>query len=297
MSKQRPKAYRWLYRLSPAPPKWEYQDYIAAYLQDHDEQYLAWFLHYYEWALQKKAEDAEAHYFMPGHAEDIKQVYVAGLLKALEAYDIERGVPFLVFKEYYLENELQEYIRTMRTGYTAKSPAEHRKLRRAMATWDKYRRGTDTKTIETVAGELGETIAETRDILRAALVNENRFEPVYNETDSDDENVIEDIFVDTNSDVHATLMRRDLHRKLWEAYDALSYTERLMLSQHLGFCFDCHSVFYIDHDDLDAYGEPKKKRIKPMPYTDIATAHGLSSAATPKRKIEKALGKLREAIN
>jgi len=32
-----------------------------------------------------------------------------------------------------------------------------------------------------------------------------------------------------------------------------------------------------------------------LPRTDIATAHGLSSAATPKRKIEKALGKMREA--
>jgi len=33
-----------------------------------------------------------------------------------------------------------------------------------------------------------------------------------------------------------------------------------------------------------------------MPYTDIATPHGLSSAVTPKRKIEKVLGKLREAV-
>ena len=51
-----------------------------------------------------------------------------------------------------------------------------------------------------------------------------------------------------------------------------------------------------DHDDLDEYGDPKKKPIKPMMYTDIATDHEYSSANTAHKKCEKALAKLKEAI-
>lgn len=33
------------YALVPAPPKWELQEYIAAYLKEKDDKYLAWFLY------------------------------------------------------------------------------------------------------------------------------------------------------------------------------------------------------------------------------------------------------------
>ena len=36
------------YALVPAPPKWELQEYIAAFFKENDNKYLAWFLHYYE---------------------------------------------------------------------------------------------------------------------------------------------------------------------------------------------------------------------------------------------------------
>ena len=56
--------------------------------------------------------------------------------------------------------------------------------------------------------------------------------------------------------------------------EKLERAERKMLSQRCGFCFECHSVFYMDYyDDLDEYSEPKKKLGKPMMYTDIATDH------------------------
>ena len=87
-----------------------------------------------------------------------------------------------------------------------------------------------------------------------------------------------------------------LYNRLWDAYDRLEFTERMMLAQRLGFCFECHSTFYMDHNDLDEYGEPKKKPIKPMMYTDIATDHEYSSANTAHKKCEKALMKLKEAI-
>ncbi len=38
------------------------------------------------------------------------------------------------------------------------------------------------------------------------------------------------------------------------------YTERKMLAQRYGFCEDCHSVFYMDTEDLDEYGCQKRNR-------------------------------------
>ena len=64
----------------------------------------------------------------------------------------------------------------------------------------------------------------------------------------------------------------------------------------LGFCFECYSTFYMYHDYLDEHDDLKKKSIKPMMYTDIATDHEYSSANTAHKKCEKALKKLREAL-
>lgn len=91
-------------------------------------------------------------------------------------------------------------------------------------------------------------------------------------------------------------MKKELYTRLWEAYEKLEYTERKMLSQRLVFCFECHIVFCMDYDDLDEYGELKKKPIKPMMYTDIATDHEYSSANTAHNKCQKALNKLRKTI-
>lgn len=33
-------------------------------------------------------------------------------------------------------------------------------------------------------------------------------------------------------------MKGELYARLWDAYDKLEYTERMMLAQRLGFCFN-----------------------------------------------------------
>ena len=80
------------------------------------------------------------------------------------------------------------------------------------------------------------------------------------------------------------------------AFEKLNYRERAMVSAHLGFCKECYSTHYYDENDLDENDNPKKKPIKPMMYTDIATDHEYSSANTAHNKFEKALEKLRKAI-
>lgn len=285
-----------MYQLKPAPPKLNLQEYIVTYLKEKDNRYLAWFLHYYENTLNNNVQEYMRKLFMPEHFADMKQAYIAGLLKALKNYDIKQGAPFTSFKERYAEREILDYVRSMRTGFTAQSIAEYAKLRKAMAIWDKYERDYSDETLIKVADELEETVENTKEILLGGLLNENRVDLYQQYTDDDGEESTEEAHFDSSSDTYMLFMKKELYTRLWEAYEKLEYTERRMLSQRCGFCFECHSVFYMDYDDLDEYGEPKKKPIKPMMYTDIATDHEYSSANTAHNKCEKALGKLRAAI-
>lgn len=285
-----------MYRIVPAPPKWDLQEYIVTYLKEKDNCYFAWFLHYYEKTLNNNVQGYMRKLFMPEHFADMKQAYIAGLLKALTNYDIEQGAPFTSFKERYVEREILDYVRSMRTGFTAQSIAEYTKLRKAMAVWDKYDRSYADAVLETVAAELSETVEDTKEILLGGLLNENRVDLYQQYAEDDEAESTEEAHPDTTSDTYTLYMKGELYARLWDAYDKLEYTERMMLAQRLGFCFDCHSTFYMDYDDLDEYGDPKKKSIKPMMYTDIATDHEYSSANTAHNKCEKALDKIRKAI-
>ena len=119
--------------MEQAPPKFaNYQEYIDKYFEENDEIYLRWFLHYYEKVLNTKARGFVNEYAMYGHFLDLKQVYVIGMVNALQQYDISRGVPFLSFKEFYAMNAVHAYIRSMRTGYTSQSSYADAQLRTVM---------------------------------------------------------------------------------------------------------------------------------------------------------------------
>ncbi len=271
------------YALTPVPPRWELQEYIAAYIQEQDEKYFAWFLHYYENTLNRNVRKLMGQFFMPEHFSDIKQACVIGMLKALRHYDISAGVPFVIYKERYAKREVMDYFRSSRTGFTAQSLAEFAKLRKAMAIWDKYDRNYTDETLAKIAEEMQQSMENIRDILRGGLLNENRADMYHRYIDSDGEEAEEEILEDKGSETSRLYFRWELYGKLWEAFDKLEYEERTMLSQRFGFCPECHSIYYLDDADLDESGRPKKKPIPQMLYTDIATDHGYSSANTAKR--------------
>lgn len=84
---------------------------------------------------------------MQGHFADLKQAYIFGIYKALQKYDISTGVPFLIFKEFYVKNEIDAYISTMRQGYLVHSVDEYRSLKKTMALYAKYECKFDEETI------------------------------------------------------------------------------------------------------------------------------------------------------
>lgn len=143
------------YQLKPAPPKMPPQEYIEKYLAEKDEKYFSWYLHYNEKYINEKVKGYVQEYAMQGHFMDMKSAYIFGLLQALHNYDPEKGASFNFFQAYYTKKAIDDYIRTMRTGYTIPSGDEYVLLRKAMALYAKYDYKSDDATINQIALEIG----------------------------------------------------------------------------------------------------------------------------------------------
>ena len=204
-------------------------------------------------------------------------------------YDISIS-PFLPYAQRYMEREVHSYIRTMRTGYSIQSEFEYARLRKAMAIYKDLGGEFTEETISQVAMQISESYEKTKSIIKGGILTENYTDVQSN--DEDDEQTIDFLLPDSSLNPENIYFKLELYDKLYEAYDSLEYTEKIMLAQHLGFCPECFSTRYADKTDLDETGKPKEKPIKPLPYTDIATDHGFSDASTAKRVCRTAIKKI-----
>lgn len=282
-----------IYRITPPPPEWDLQEYIRQYIQTGDDNYFYWFLHYYEPSLNEKAKFFRNKYSMEEHFADIKQSLVTGLCKALMKYDISIA-PFLPYAQRYMEREAHTYIRTMRTGYSVQSEFEYARLRKVMDIFNHSGGEFTEETISQVAAQIGESYEKTKSIIEGGILTENYTDVQSN--DEDDAGTTDFLLPDSSLNHESIHFKQELYDKLYEAYDSLGYTEKIMLAQRLGFCPECFSTRYADKNDLDENCKPKEKPIKPLPYTDIATDHGFSNAGTAKRTCETAISIIKKLI-
>ena len=285
-----------LYTLNPAPPKkCDLQEYIVLYFSEKDETYFSWFLHYYERTVNDKAIGIVQDYAMYGHFLDIKQVYIMGMYKALTEYDLSRNVPFVVFKEYSAMREVHEYIRTMR-GLTIQSNDEYLRLRKVMRLYREYGEKTDDATIQRIADKLGEKTKLIKELIAAGVRNTQVVDFYRKYADEDGEESREEIAADGTSETENLFFKIERAEKVMEAFESLNYRERRVVSAHLGFCMKCYSTDYYDKDDLDEYGEPKKKFRPKEAFIDIALDHGLASPDTADKTYRRALQKIKEKL-
>lgn len=282
-----------MYRITPPPPKWELQEYIRLFVETGNDKYFYWFLHYYEPQMNYLAKEYRKTYKMEEHFADIKQAMAYGLCKALVNYDISKS-PFFPYANRYMEREAHNYIRTMRTGYSVQSEFEYARLRKVMDIFNHSGGEFTEETISQVAAQIGESYEKTKSIIEGGILTENYVDVQSN--DEDDEQTTGFLLPDSSLNPENIYFKQELYDKLYEAYDSLEYTEKIMLAQHLGFCPECFSNHYADKTDLGENGKPKEKPIKPLPYTDIATDHGFSDADTAKRVCRTAFKKIKFLI-
>ena len=177
------------YRLSPAPPKKDLQEYIDLYLAEKEKQYLSWFFHYYEPILNTTVMGIVQRYSMFGHFLDLKEACILGILRAIETYDPQSKVPFITYKTRIMWEEIHNYIRTMRTGFTVQSKHEYRNLRNIMRLYTLCQNKSDPQTIQKIAQEVGLSEKTTKEILRSGLHNLQFIDFYRSYTDEETEEV------------------------------------------------------------------------------------------------------------
>ena len=277
-----------IYRLTPAPLREnDLQKYILNYLAQKEDKYISWFLHYYERTLNEKAMAIVQDYAMYGHFLDIKQAYVIGMLKALEDYDPERGVPFIIYKEYAAMREVHEYIRSMRTGFTIQSYDEYLRLRKAMRLYRELGNKCDDATLEKIAEAIGTSKEDAAEIIRCGIQNMQFVEYYRQYADEDSEESREEVAHDSSSEPDKIFFNLERTEAVMTAFENLNYRERAMVSAHLGFCMECYATHYYDKDDLDEDGKPTRKPITEEAFVDIAIDHGLASPDTADKTYRK----------
>ena len=287
----------YIYRLTPAPPKENnLQKYILNYLARKEDKYISWFLHYYERTLNQKSMAIVQDYAMYGHFLDIKQAYVIGILKALQDYDISRGVQFIVYKEYAAMREVHEYIRTMRTGFTVQSNDEYLRLRKAMRLHREFGSKNDDATIEKIAEAIGTSKEDAAEIIRCGMQNMQFVDYYRQYADEDSEESREEVAHDGSSEPDKIFFNLERIEAIMTAFEKLNYRERAMISAHLGFCMECYAAHFYDKDDLDEDGRPIRKPIPEEAFIDIAIDHGLASPDTADKTYRKALGKMKKEL-
>lgn len=285
-----------IYTLNPVPPKKrDLQEYIVLYLTENNETYFSWFLHYYERIVNDKAISIVQDYAMYGHFFDIKQAYITGMFKALQEYDLSRNVPFVVYKEYVAMREVHDYIRTMR-GLTVQSSDEYLRLRKVMRLYREYGQRTDDATIQSIVAELQEKPELIKELITAGIRNTQFIDFYRQYADEDSEESREEIAADGTSETEKLFFKMNRAEKVMEAFESLNYREKRMVSAHLGFCMECYATHYYDKDDLDEYGNPKRKPVPKEAFIDIALDHGLASPDTADKTYRRALSKMKEKL-
>ena len=227
----------YIYRLSPAPPKKDdFQEYIDLYFAENDEKYLMWFLHYYEPVLNDTVTDIVQRYAMYGHFADIKQECVSGIYKALKSYNKSKDGQFITYKVRIMWNEVHNYIRTMRTGFSGSSQTTYRNLRKIMHLY--YRYGSSNEAISKITEEVKRSEQYVSEIITAGLESTNIVD-FYRKYADEDDDTQDDVTTDYTTEPLGILMRIELHKLLKEAFTKLGYREREMIYSHLGLCPEC----------------------------------------------------------
>ena len=260
------------------------QSFIELYLETGDETHFAHFLHYYEPALNDMAIGYVQDFAMTGHFADIKSACVFGLLQALQGYKKEKG-PFVPYARYEIKRAVDDYIRTMRTGFTVPTDKEYYLLRTAMRLYAEHDYKTDDETVAMIAKKIHRRPERVREMLRGGLQNMQFTDFYLTYEDVDGEEGAEDVTCDRSSEPGAMFFRNEQAADLYEAFQSLDYRERDMLSKHLGFCPECFST-------IDKGGKPLEK----WTYADLMLQYGFSSPDTVEKACKKALEKMKASF-
>lgn len=291
LEQQRYLLERRMYHLDPAPPKLPTQEYIVRYLTEKKDKYLAWYLLDQEPALNKLAQAACERYAMTEHFADFKQAAVCGILAALQKYDPAVGAPFVALQKRYIQDGIDDYIRTAQSGVITMTADTYPILRRIIAIYHLNGDDCSDDSVQRIADEVAMDAKSVRKYIAIGTLNERRVD-FYWQYDENGEETAEDISVDTTSQPDKLYFRAVLYDALHQAYDSLTYREQRTVAKHLGFCDTCWSV----RKAALLNGEIEYKTIKPMTFEEISHSASRRSDKASERTYNNALEKMRKTL-
>lgn len=270
-----------MYRITPAPPREsDLQRYIDRYLAEKDKKYFDWFLHYYERTINEKVTEIVRNYAMAEHFSDVKQAYAMGMWSALQTYDPNRGLPFIVYMKRTAMRAVHDYLRTAKAQFSIPNVDEYRLLRKVMRLYAEQGNKYDEDALRLIAGQEGISEKTVREVILAGLRNTQFVEYYRTYADEDSEETREEIASDSTSETETLFFRLERAEAVMAAFESLDYRERAVVSAHLGFCMECYST-----------------KDKGEPFIDIAIDHGLSSPDTADKIYRRALRKMKENLD
>ena len=89
--------------------------------------------------------------------------------------------------------------------------------------------------------------------------------------DEDGEKGAEDVTVDSTTEPSQMFYHERRLKILYEAFDDLEYRERSIVAEHLGFCENCWSPYYIEIIN----GRKVKRKFEKIAFIDLAGEHGV----------------------
>ena len=170
---------------------------------------------------------------------------------------------------------------------------EYRTLKKAMALYTKYEHNFDKETITKIAAEIGKSIKDTKEIIRAGIDSTHYTDFYRRYADEDGESTAEDVTVDSTSNPERRFFKQWQTDALFDAYESLDYRERTMVADHLGFCTECYGIYELDKDEN---GKTVKLLRKSKAYIDLAAEHTLSSPDTAFHIVNGAYEKMRKKL-
>lgn len=228
---------------------------------------------------------------MAEHFADIKQAAVCGILTALQKYDSAVGAPFVAFQKRYIQDSIDDYIRTAQSGVITMTVDTYPVLRRIMAIYRQSGDDCSDSNIQKIASEVNMDVKSVRKYIAIGTLNERRVD-FYRQYDEDGEETGEGIAVDTTSQPDKLYFRAMLYDALHQAYDSLTYREQRTIAKHLGFCDTCWSVKKV----VLINGEIEYRPIKPMTFEKISHSASRRSDKASERTYNNALEKMRKAL-
>ena len=291
-----------MFHIEAAPSNPDYNDLVQKYFDSgkKDKKYIEWILSAYEEKINEIALANAYKYSMPSHFADIKMSVAQGIMEALEHYDFSFGKSFMQFKNYYIDNEILRYVRTMQTGYTVPSDRKYRFLRKVMAIYYDMGQKNDDEAIEKIADLMipkeknrEKAKRKIQKIIEAGLRNMRYVQFDCSEIDDEEAQTASDICFDEASDVHFAYLFNLRKEVVWGAFNSLTEKEQDMIADSIGFCPKCHKVFKLIKDkDGDKVYEERE----PLPYTILAEKYDFSDPNTVKKHLKTAYDKMLEYI-